>query len=145
MDQLYVLGLCEGEGSFVISILKSKHYSRRTNNLRAKLIFCLTLHEKDRFLLKKLRIFFNCGYICNAREEARFSVERMNDINEKIIQFFNRNCLIGKKRRDYTLWKKAVKIFNAGEHRTIEGIKCLERIRNNMNLQRANRRINRFI
>ncbi len=125
MNKDYILGLSEGECSFVISIVHSKCYSDKRNNLRARLMFSLTLHKADIMLLKKIQDFFNCGAIYFARNEARFVVENMQHINKKIIPFFDNNQLIGKKYNDYLLWKKALGIFNKGEHLNISGIKKL--------------------
>lgn len=83
MNKDYVLGLSEGEGSFVISIVKSKCYSKKRNNLRARVLFSLTLHKADILLLKQIQNFFNCGAIYFARDEARFVVENMPHINSR--------------------------------------------------------------
>lgn len=144
MDDAYVVGLCEGEGSFVISIVKSRWYSNKTNNLRAKLIFSLSLHKADIELLKKLQSFFKCGSIYSARNEALYVVENLNDIKEKIIPFFDSHNLIGKKWKDYLLWKKAAKLFFEKQHHSLDGLKKIEKIRENMNPHRANRRVIRF-
>ena len=113
LDNSYVIGLVDGEGSFNVRVNPDK-------NRRAKveLKFSLKLRYQDKEILKKLKKFFDCGniYIQNDKRKNhtkcyRFEVQNKKEIDEKIIPFFNKNYpKIASRKRDFELFKKIVEL-----------------------------------
>lgn len=53
-----------------------------------------------------------CGKVSVTKEQARFSVQKIDDIVETVIPYFNKNKLAEKKKKDFELWRKAVVIIH---------------------------------
>lgn len=111
LDNNYIVGLVDGEGSFNIRINPNK-------NRRAKieLKFSLKLRHQDKEILYELKEFFGCGnvYIQNDKRKNhslcyRFEVQNKKDIVKKIIPFFEKNPpKIASRKRDFELFKKII-------------------------------------
>lgn len=109
LDENYIVGLVDGEGSFNVRINPNKN--RRS---KIELKFSLKLRHQDKEILYELRKFFGCGnvYIQNDKRKNhtlcyRFEVQKKKDIIEKIIPFFEKNKpLIKSRKRDFDLFKE---------------------------------------
>lgn len=68
---------------------------------------------------------------------VKLSVRKQSDIKEKIIPFFRKYPLRGKKAKDFLLFCQAFEeVFEKRQHLTKEGIEQLEGIRRFMNGRR---------
>lgn len=140
----YVSGLIEGEGCFCVTI--SKHKTKRLG-FDPRLMFEVEMIIDDKPLLEKLQNTLGCGniYILNYkrygwRPHVKFAVKSQKDIFEKIIPFFKKNSLIGKKKKDFEYFCRAAEMFKEKKHLTREGIKELRKIQSKMNLRRKLKR-----
>ena len=59
-----------------------------------------------------------CGEITISKDQARFSVQKINDISEIVVPFFRKNPLADKKKKDFELWAKGVEVIkkNKGKY-----------------------------
>ena len=113
LDNNYIVGLVDGEGSFNVRINPDK-------NRRAKveLKFSLKLRYQDKEILDELQNFFECGNVYIQRDKRknhtlcyRFEVQNKSEIVEKIIPFFEKNPpRIASRKRDFELFKKIVEL-----------------------------------
>ena len=140
LDPWYVTGFVEGEGCFCVSI--SKHKTKRLG-LEARLMFEIEMIIDDKPLLEKLQNYFDCGqiYILNYerygwRPHVKYAVKSQRDVIEKIIPFFRKYPLKGKKKKDFEYFCSAAEMFKSKEHLTEEGIKKLRKIQLKMNIRR---------
>ena len=79
----------------------------------------------------------DCGsYYSSAR--GQFIVVRISDINDKIIPFFDKYPLHGKKANDYADFCKVVEIIKNKGHLTPSGLEEILRIKSGMNRGRSN-------
>lgn len=63
-----------------------------------------------------------------------FEVNNLNALRDHVVPFFRRfGFLSGKKKRDFATFRKMLEMFLNGDHKTIEGIKELLRLRRDMN------------
>src|SRR3989338_5597425 len=92
LDDNYVVGLVDGEGSFNARVNK---IGRRA---RVELKFSLKLRYQDKEILDELKNFFGCGKVYIQRDKRvnhslcyRFEVQNKKEIIEKIIPFFEKN------------------------------------------------------
>lgn len=140
LNSWYVSGLIEGEGCFCITI--SKHATNKTG-FNPRLAFEIEMIIEDQPLLQKLQKYFGCGqiYVLNYerygwRPHVKYAVKSHRDITKRIIPFFKRYSLVGKKKKDFVFFCRAADLITRGEHKTKEGIEKLRDIQSKMNLRR---------
>ncbi len=133
----YVCGFVDGEGCFTIVI--SKHPSKKLG-LDARLHFEIELRDDDEEILRSIQKTIDCGRIYHLNYErygwhphVELKVSSIKEIREKLIPFFIRNPLRGKKKHSFELFSQAAEVFYQKKHLTLEGIEELKRIRQNMN------------
>lgn len=134
----YVAGFIDGEGCFTIVI--SKHPQKRIG-LDARLHFEIELRDDDRELLEAIQKTLGCGRLYHLNYErygwnphVELKVSSLKEIREKLIPFFKKHKLRGKKRHSFRLFCEAAELFARKEHLTLEGIEKLRRIRQKMNV-----------
>lgn len=141
LNPWYVSGLVDGEGSFCVVI--SKHKTKRLG-VDPRLAFEIEMIIEEKPLLESLRRGLgNCGqiYVLNYerygwRPHIKFAVKSQKEIFQKIIPFFKKYPLQGKKQKDFELFCQAAEIFKRKEHLTKEGIEKLREIQSRMNLRK---------
>jgi hypothetical protein len=140
LNPYYISGLVEGEGCFCISI--SKHKAKKLG-FDPRLMFEVEMVIDDKPLLEELQKTLGCGhiYILNYdrygwRPHVKFAVKNHKDIVERVIPFFKRYPLKGKKKKDFDLFCQAAKLFERKEHLTEGGIERLRDLQSRMNLRR---------
>lgn len=133
----YVCGFVDGEGCFTITI--SKHKQKKLG-LDARLHFEIELRDDDEEILKSIQETIGCGKIYHLNYEkygwhphVELKVSSIKEIKEKLIPFFQKYQLRGKKYYSFQYFILAAEIFYAKKHLTTEGIKELYAIRSKMN------------
>jgi hypothetical protein len=82
-------------------------YSRRW-----KLSAAFNVSQKDRVPLDLFRDVLGCGTIRKAGNDGwYFEVNRLEDIATRVVPFFDRFPLVGRKARDYELFRSAVELL----------------------------------
>jgi hypothetical protein len=92
----WLAGFVAGEGCFSISIVKDKHSKLKES---VQLRFLVTQHMRDEQLMINFTKFLGCGKTYPSRTAFDYRVNKLSDIIEKIIPFFNKNSIIGDKLR----------------------------------------------
>jgi hypothetical protein len=137
-DPLFITGLFDAEGSFVITILKDP---KLNSGWRVQARIQIKMHENDRALIQSIQDFFGgIGYVSkpNNLSMVEFRVSTVKELVDIIIPHFDNYPLITKKYLDYLLFKKIVfKMLNK-EHNTIEGLQEIIKIRSSLNLNLSN-------
>ncbi len=133
----YVCGFVDGEGSFTIGI--AKHKTKKLG-LDARLHFEIELRLDDRNILEDIQDTLECGRLYELNYERygwnphiKFKVSSIKEIEEKVIPFFQKHSLRGKKRHSFKLWVQAANLFYKKEHLTKNGIIKLRNIQKKMN------------
>ena len=85
--------------------------------------------------MKRLISYFECGSIEKDPRKSclHFSVSRFADNYEKIIPFFNKHSILGKKYMDFKDWSKVAEIINHKNHLTPQGLDKIREIKSGMN------------
>ena len=126
LNPRWITGFADGESSFSISISENK---KSLAGWRVKLMFQISLSEKDIDLLKKIQDFFTVGKIYrHGCKSICLRVESIEDL-QIIIFHFERFSLITQKRADFELFKKAFLLIKQKEHTTKEGLEKIVAIR----------------
>lgn len=114
-----------GSDCFYISIYKSNKHKMGEG---VTLGFYISL--KDENLIKRLQLALGgCGQILKRNDSFIFRVQDSLSINEKIIPFFKKSCLQGRKLQAFESWLKVVYLKSEGAHTTFEGLNEIKEIK----------------
>lgn len=86
---------------------------------RWKTQFIIATPKEDIKLLNKIKKMFGCGNIYLEKNQARFSVQKIEDINKFILPFFTKNKLKSINKKDFDLWQRAVNIIYSNKGKPI--------------------------
>ena len=130
LDPSYVTGFTDGEGSFILTIIKDNKYKL---GWRVACRFVISLHKKDLVLLNSLKNFFNTGSVfLMGKGAAQYRVESLTGLSI-IINHFDRYPLNTKKQADYMLFKLAYNLIINKSHLTEKGLSELVSLKAVMN------------
>ena len=127
LNPYYVTGLVDGEGSFYVGILPRSH---NYVGWEARPSFSLSQNEENKELVFKLKDFFRCGTIRPSKKDRmiKYEVRSFKDLSQKIIPHFDKYQLAGEKKKDYEVFKKAIKIISKEKHLEKSGLIKITRL-----------------
>jgi hypothetical protein len=72
------------------------------------------LHFRDLALLEQINLFFGCGalYKVKNKNSLCYLVNSLDDLNNKIIPYFEKFSLLSKKVADFILFTQIVELLN---------------------------------
>ena len=114
----YIAGFVDGEGCFALTFRRDVRHERgKRTGIKPvyfywKAQFVIVLRNDDRQLLERIREALNCGSITITQNSARYQVTNLDDLKYKIVPFFEKHQLYGKKMNDFYLWHRAVDILH---------------------------------
>lgn len=133
-DPNWLAGFTAGEGCFYVQILKSKTHK---TGYQVILRFIIAQHIRDLQLLSSFIQYLGCGLISiKSKEYVEFRVFKLEDINNKIIPFFDKYLLHGAKSADYLDFCKVALLMKDKAHLTPEGLSQIIKIKSGMNTGR---------
>ena len=126
----YLAGFTDGEGSFNVSFRPRRDYP-----IPWKVSVSFNVSQKDRVILALFKTHLGCGSLRGRPDGVwYFEVTNINAIVENVIPFFERfTFLSAKKKRDFAKFKQIVTLMKSGAHLTVNGIKQILEIREDMN------------
>lgn len=83
--------------------------------------------------MRRLVEFFGCGVVYKNREAFRYVVSKFSDIYEKIIPFFLKYPVQGKKLKHFQDWCKVADMMKEKQHLTVESLNNIREIKAGMN------------
>lgn len=91
---------CVAEGCFKVIVSKSLTIK---SGYRVALAFQITQHSRDEKLMGSLITYFDCGYLDKDPRGPylNLTVYKFKDIYDKIIPFFKKHKILGKKSEDF--------------------------------------------
>lgn len=132
----YIVGFVDGEGCFSVTISQHRTLKRR---LEVRPLFEIELREDDREILDRLQYTFQCGSVYHLTyrrydwaPHVKYKVSKIHDLTNIIIPFFDRYHLQAKKRKQYLLFRKAVRVVYKKQHLTNDGFEKILSIREQM-------------
>jgi len=131
----WIVGFCDGESNFDVSIIKSERY---TSGYQVQHRFRITQSDRDLLLMRSLIDFFKSGTITESKERnaCTFIVSNLKDLTDTIIPFFELHNLQGCKLLDLLDFSKIITLVNSKEHYTPLGLEKIRAIKLNMNTNR---------
>ncbi len=77
---------------------------------KAQFVIMGKITEED--LLRAIKDTFDCGKIHFVlKNKIRYSVQSIDDLNNKVVPYFEKNKLSGNKKNDFEWWAKSIKIL----------------------------------
>ena len=133
----WIVGFVDGEGSFLVSIFRNQ---TTKSGWQVFPEFVVTQGAKSLKALELIKNFFGCGSVfINRRSDNhhedlyRFCVRSLNDLDQKVIPFFERYKLRTAKKDDFEKFKAVVKLMRRGIHLKTGGLKKIKKISLTMN------------
>lgn len=114
----YIAGFVDGEGCFALKFRREIRRERKgaPEYFYWDIEFAIVLREDDREILERIKETFGCGRMSISKSgQARYAVNDISDLNDKIVPFFDRYRLQAKKKHDFQLWKEAVAIIKMNQ------------------------------
>lgn len=138
----WITGFSDAESYFSIRISKRQEAKR---DWVIRPIFSIELHERDFFLLERIKFYFKVGTIYKRRSHmVVYQVQSRKDINNFIIPHFEKYPLLTKKRNDFLLFKLILDLLNNKVHTSFEGIQRIINLRASMNKGLSDKLIKAF-
>jgi hypothetical protein len=132
----YIIGLTDGEGTFLVYIWKRE---KVTQNPRVECYYAIKMREDELPLLKEVKKFFGCGniyfqkeYRKNQRDNYRFQIRKIDELNKKVIPLFKKNPLHSQKRKDFEIFCKVLNIVNKKGHLNQKGLEKIKKLKQEM-------------
>lgn len=133
-----VAGLVVGEGCFYAESGSDKKYR---SGWRVRPAFCIEMRSDDRSVLEAVQANLGCGSIYDLdfgryrgyeskgwKPHVKYRVSRLADLHEKVVPFFKRHSLFGRKRRAFELFEELVEAMHRREHLEPEGLEKAKKL-----------------
>ena len=131
LDAQWITGFVDGEGCFYVGI--NEHVDM-TAGYQVLPEFTVVQHERDVQVLHAFKAYFGCGVIRrNHGDRMAYRVRGQTHLWERIVPFFVKHPLKTKKRLDFQKFKRVLRVMQAGEHLTPQGIEKIRVIAAKMN------------
>ena len=129
-DGYYIAGFTDGEGSFNVSVKKRTDYA---NNW--KLAASFNISQKDKVILAWIKKILGCGRLRERKDGVvYYEVTNITSLHEKIIPFFKKfSFLSARKKQNFAIFKKIVKLMYNKEHLDPGGFKQVLKLRAKLN------------
>jgi len=103
----FLSGFALGEGSFMLVCRRRGDYSRKW-----KISAAFNVSQQDLEPLELFRETLGCGSLRRAGNGGWYwEVNRLSEISGRVVPFFERFPLVGRKQRDFELFKSAVALL----------------------------------
>jgi hypothetical protein len=135
-DPNWIAGFSSAEGSFYISLIKSKTLLIGTQVL---LTFSLTQHSRDAELMKNIISYLECGRYSLRKNQLAGDIEvtKFSDLSKKILPFFFKYPIEGVKSKDLFDFCSVAELIKNKAHLTKEGLEAIRKIKKGMNKYRS--------
>ena len=126
----YISGFVDGEGSFNISFRKKPDYKSGWQP-----VLSFNVSQREQTVLTLMKHHFGCGIIKRRKDGLHsFDVTNPKMLVEKIIPFFEKyNFLSEQKKKNFSIFKKAVILMANKYHLTQSGLLELINLRETIN------------
>ncbi|MBU4274720.1 LAGLIDADG family homing endonuclease [Patescibacteria group bacterium] len=112
-QSINIIQLVNQVGCFDLQFRKDIKYNRPNSPTyyRWKAQFVIAESPQKANLLKSVKNILKCGKIHIGKDQARYSVQNIDEIKKTIIPYFKGHQLSGIKQKDFELWAGAVEII----------------------------------
>lgn len=138
-----LVGFVVGEGCFYVESGCDKKYRL---GWRIRPAFCVEVREDDRPILEALRETLRCGNIYELdfgryrgyaekgwRPHVKYRVSNFEEILSKVVPFFERYPLFGRKKRCFKLFQRVVVAMRGRQHLDPQGLEQIKEVVRELN------------
>ena len=131
LEPHWISGFITAEGTFFISLYEK---GERKAGYAVSLVFSISQHKRDHYILERLASYFKCGTVrvANTRNSAEWIVTKSVYIKLILIPFLNKYPLSGVKSLDFERFKKAAYLIENKVHLRKEGFLQFKMIKEEM-------------
>ncbi len=129
----YVIGLTDGEGSFTVFQRKIGKYRK------IECHFYVKMRKEEKELLERLKKFFGCGRVSFQKDKRRnhsdcyrYEVGNIKELRQKIIPVFKGRLLSKKRKKDFEIFCKILKLVESKAHLSEEGWERIKKLKGKM-------------
>lgn len=134
----YIVGLTDGEGSFLVYLLPPKK-AHGSVHYRIQCRYYIKMREDELPLLKKVqrfwrrgKIYFQKEYRKNQRDNYRFEIFNYELLEKIVVPFFKRHPLESKRVKDFQIFCKVLDLAITKAHHTQEGLAKIAQLKSQM-------------
>ncbi len=144
MDNHYIAGFVDGEGSFHVAFQRNVDVRVGWQAIPE---FHVSQNESSRHVLEAIRERLGCGFIKANHRGSRndrthvLVVRNRQDLSMKVIPFFERYSLHAQKKNDFELFKQVVEMMNHGDHLLADGFTKIGGLAYAMNANGSRRKV----
>lgn len=127
----FLSGFVEGEGSFNISLRRKIDYI-----VGWQVVMSFNVSQKDPSILRILKNKLSCGIVKVRKSDGLYSYDVTNpkDIVQKVIPYFQKYSFLSKSKiKNFAIFCKIAKLMSRGEHRNLEGLRKILKLRETIN------------
>jgi hypothetical protein len=139
----WVVGFVDGEGCFSVPIFRQR--SARLG-WQVQPEFAVVQSAPSAHVLGELKQFFRCGQVgINRRHDNhrydmyRWSVRSFEDLNRRIVPFFEHNPLRTVKASEFAKFAAVIRLMSERRHLTVAGLTQIAKIAESMNFRKPSR------
>jgi hypothetical protein len=129
----WVVGFIDGEGTFHVAVQKN---STMALGYQVQLQFAITQHNRDKELMSKFPLFFNCGYIASDGDTKKQFRIRDFKKRDHLFELIDNYPLLTQKRLDAEAFRQVHAMMCEGLHLTSDGLDAIRTIKQSMNRSR---------
>jgi hypothetical protein len=133
----YLAGFADGEGSFVVSLVKRSDYV-----LGWKPVMIFNVSQRDKTVLVLFKRYLGCGRFQYRKDGVwYYVVSNPRAITERVIPFFKRfSFFSATKKKNFSIFQKVASIMLTGGHYTQEGLNDIIELREQLNVGKGRKR-----
>lgn len=133
----YLAGFADGEGSFNVSLR-----NREDHTMGWQIVPSFNVSQKESCILSLFKRHLGCGVIRQRNDGVYYyTITNIISVYEKVIPFFQKfRFLSMKKRENFTIFCKIVKLIEHKQHLNRDGLEKIIQLRENLNQGRGRKR-----
>ena len=138
-----VSGFVTGEGCFYV---ESGHDPKYRLGHRIRPAFCIELRFDDKPILEAIQSQLGCGQIYdldfgrykgyeqkNWKPHVKYRVSNFADLSQKVVPFFKKNPLFGKKKKSFEIFQMIVGFMENKQHLEEGGLQEIKQLVRELN------------
>jgi len=131
-------GLVVGEGCFYAESVSDRKYRL---GWRIRPAFCIEMRHDEREVLEEVRDQLQCGSVYTLdfgryrgyeergwQPHVKYRVSNLADLRMKVVPFFLKHPLFGRKRRAFELFAQLVDVMSRGGHLRSDGVEVAKEL-----------------
>ena len=137
LNEQWLTGFVDGDGSFYVIIHKTKDYKF---GYQIQAVFDIAQLDREQELLENIsnQYFLNSHKWAKSKDTQHLRIMKLENLIKYVKPFFDRNNLQSRKQLDFIIWKEIISMMEKKEHLTQKGIERIKELRELQKFYRNN-------